>query len=264
MPNNSGTSGLEMITKTGWRSGMTNLMSAAFGSWWRTSAWWIQALIWTAVVNGSLAAFIWGSTPEGEGTSVFTLYGVMTMFAAIAVIIVMQEAIVGEKKSGTAAWLLSKPVSRPAFVLSKLVPNAVGIIATMIVIPSTVLFLQLIVSGLDVALGRFALGALVATLNLMFYLTLTLMLGALFESGGPVIGISLAFAFGQQLLSGIPGLSSILPWSLLVPGGESDTSVIGAIIAGQPISSPFALIFTGGACIVFTAIAFWKFSETEL
>ena len=262
MPSNSSTSGFVRVSGTGWRSGLTNLMSAAFGSWWRTSAWLIQSLIWTAVINGSLAAVIWGAAPEEM--SVFTLYGVMTMFAAIAVIIVMQEAIVGEKKSGTAAWLLSKPVSRSAFVLSKLVPNAVGIIATMIVIPSTVLFVQFILSGLDVALGRFALGALVATLNLMFYLTLTLMLGALFESPGPVIGISLAFAFGQQLLSGLPGLRSILPWSLLVPAGDSDMSVIGAIIAGRPISTPAALVFTCAACVVFTAIAFWKFSRTEL
>jgi ABC-2 type transport system permease protein len=262
MLSNISASGFDRVTETGWHSGLSNLMGAAFGSWWRTKAWLIQALIWTAVINGSLVAFIWRATPEP--TTVFTLYGVMTMFAAIAVTILMQEAIVGEKKSGTAAWLLSKPVSRTAFILSKLVPNAVGIIATMIIIPSAVLCLQLILSGLDVSIGRFALGALVASLNLMFYLTLTLMLGALFDSGGPVIGIALAFAFGQQLLSSLPALSSILPWSLLVPVGESDVSVIGAIIAGQPISSIAALVFTGAACVVFTAIAFWKFSRTEL
>jgi ABC-2 type transport system permease protein len=262
MRSNFGTSGFDKVTETGWRSGLSNLMGAAFGSWWRTKAWLIQALIWTAVINGSLAAFIWGANPES--VTVFTLYGVMTMFAAIAVTILMQEAIVGEKKSGTAAWMLSKPVSRPAFILSKLVPNAVGIIATMIVIPSTVLLVQLIISGLDVSVGRFVLGASVAALNLMFYLTLTLMLGALFDSAGPVIGIALAFAFGQQLLTSIPGLRSILPWSLLVPTGDSDISVIGAIIAGQPVSSSAALIFTGASCITFAAIAFWKFSQTEL
>lgn len=262
MPSNPGTSGFDRVTETGWRSGLSNLMGAAFGSWWRTKAWLIQALIWTTVINGSLAAFIWGATPEGM--TVFTLYGVMTMFAAIAVTIMMQEAIVGEKKSGTAAWMLSKPVSRPAFVLSKLVPNAVGIIATMIVIPSTVLLAQLIMSGLDVSVGRFALGASVAALNLMFYLTLTLMLGTLFISGAPVIGIPLAFAFGQQLLTGIPGLGSILPWSLLVPTGDSEISVIGEIIAGQPVSSIAALMFTGTSCITFAAMAFWKFSQTEL
>jgi ABC-2 type transport system permease protein len=257
-----GISQLEKIIETGWRSGLANLMGVAFGSWWRTREWLIQALIWTAVINGSLAAVIWGPTPED--VSVFSLYGVMTMFAAIAVIIIMQEAIVGEKKNGTAAWVLSKPVSRTAFVLSKLVPNAVGVFATMIVIPSSLLYIQFLISGLHVSMGLFALGALIATLNLMFYLTLTLMLGAHFDSGGPVIGISLAFAFGQQLISGIPILKSLLPWSLLVPVGDSDTSVIGAVITGQPLESISALVFTGTACLLFSVIAFWKFSHTEL
>ena len=45
----------------------------------------------------------------------------------------------------------------------------------------------------------------------MFYLTLTLMLGTLFDSAAPVIGIPLAFAFGQQSLTSIPGLVGFLP-----------------------------------------------------
>lgn len=262
MASSLGTAGLERVTERGWRSGLPILMGAAFGSWWRTRTWVIQSLLWTAVINGSLAALIWGEAPDD--VSVFTLYGVMTMFAAIAVTIVMQEAIIGEKKSGTAAWVLSKPASRPAFVLSKLVPNAIGIIATMLVIPSAVLLVQFFVAGVDVSVARFALGASIAALNLLFYLTLTLMLGTLFDSAGPVIAIPLAFAFGQQLLVGMPGLGSFLPWSLLVPTGDSDVSVIGAVIAGQPVPAPAAIVFTGAAGIVFTAVAFWKFSRTEL
>lgn len=260
--NSSGTAGLARVTESGWRSGLSNLMSAAFDSWWRTRTWVIQSLIWTAVINGALAAVIWGEAPDD--VSVFTLFGVITMFAAIAVTILMQEAIVGEKKSGTAAWVLSKPASRTAFVLSKLVPNAVGVIATMLVIPSVVLLVQLMAAGIDVSVARFALGISVAALNLLFYLTLTLMLGTVFESSGPVIAIPLAFAFGQQFVAGVPGLASFLPWSLLVPTSGSDMSAIGAIIAGQPIPSPAAIVSTGVACVVFTVVAFWKFSRTEL
>lgn len=259
---NSDMNGLVKVTESGWRSGLSNLLSAAFGSWWRTKAWLIQALIWTAVINGSLAAILWGDSPDG--VSVFTLYGVMTMFAAIAVTIVMHETVVSEKKSGTAAWLLSKPVSRFAYILAKLLPNAIGVIVTMIFIPSSALYVQFVLAGLDVMVGRFALGALVAALNLLFYLTLTLMLGTLFENGAPVIGISLAFAFGQQFLSNIPCINTILPWSLLVPTGGSDVSAIGAIVAGHSVANPFALIFTGGSCVIFSAIAFWKFARTEL
>lgn len=257
-----GISALRPLYESGWRAGLSNLMRAGFGSWWRTNDWWIQALLWTAVINGSLAVAIWGTAPDE--VDVFTLYGVMTMFAAIAVAILMQEAVVGEKRSGTAAWVLSKPASRQAFMLSKLVPNAVGVIATMIVIPSAFLLLHVMIAGIEVSISQFALGASVAALNLMFYLTLTLMVGTLFDSAGPVIAIPLAFAFGQQLFSGLPGLGSILPWALVVPTGGSDTSVVGALITGQPIPAPGAVVFTATACVIFIFVAFWKWNRTEL
>ena len=257
----SGPAGLDRVTQTGWRSGLSSLMASGFGAWWKTKTWWIQSLIWVAVVNGSLAALIWGDAPDRG--AIFTVFGVMTMFAAIAVTIIMQEVIVGEKRSGTAAWVLSKPASRKAFVLSKLVPNSVGVLATMILIPSAVLFVQLSVAGIDVDLGPFALGAAVAGLNLLFYLTLSLMLGTLFDSAGPVIAIPLAFAFGQQLLGGLPVIE-YLPWSLLVPVAGSDTSVIGAIIGGQPIQGYGAIGLTVAACVIFTVVAFWQFERTEL
>ena len=257
-----GTVGLEPLGEHGWGSGLSPLMRAGFGAWWRTREWWIQALLWTAVINGSVAVAVWGDAPEGLG--VFGLYGVMTMFAAIAVSILMQEAIVGEKRSGTAAWVLSKPASREAFLLSKLVPNAVGVIATMIAIPSVVLLGQTLAAGVEVSVGRFALGTLVPALNLLFYLTLTLMLGTLFDSAGPVIAIPLAFAFGQQLIVGVPGLASVLPWALVVGTGDSDTSVTGAVMTGQPIPAPAALVTTAAACVVFTLVAFWRWRRTEL
>ena len=261
MPSDS-TALLEARDDRGWRAGVSTLMGAGFASWWRTKDWWTQALLWTFILNGSLAVAIWGEAPDG--VDVFTLYGVMTMFAAIAVAVIMQEAIVGEKRSGTAAWVLSKPVSREAFLISKLVPNSVGVIATMIVIPSAFLLLHVSLAGIEVSVPRFALGALVAALNLLFFLTLTLMLGTLFESAGPVIAIPLAFAFGQQLITGIPGLGSILPWALVVGGDGSDISVVGAVITGQPVAAPGALVFTGGACVAFIVVAFWKWNRTEL
>jgi hypothetical protein len=105
---------------------------------------------------------------------------------------------------------------------------------------------------------------LVAALNLMFYLTLTLMLGTLFNSAGPVIAILLAIAFGQQLGLGVPGLNTIVPWALVVPTGEANTSVVGAIIASEPITAPGAVAFATLACLVFTVVAFWKWNRTEL
>jgi ABC-2 type transport system permease protein len=257
-----GTAGLLPVHERGWRAGLANLMGAGFAAWWTTKDWWIQALLWTAVINGSVAVVIWGDAPDE--LDVFMLYGVISMFAAIAVAIIMQEAIVGEKRNGTAAWVLSKPASRSAFMLAKLVPNAVAVVATMVAIPSAVLLLQIALAGIDVSPARFALGASVVALNLLFYLALTLMLGTLFESAGPVIAVPLAFAFGQQLITGIPGLASLLPWALVVPVDDADTSVVGALITGQAVPTPGAVVVAVVACVFFTLVAFWKWNRTEL
>ena len=256
------TAGLDRLHEPGWRSGLPPLMRAGFAAWWKPNDWWIQALLWTVVINGSVAAVIWGDSPDE--IDAFLIYGVMTMFAAIAVAILMQEAIVGEKRSGTAAWVLSKPASREAFILAKLVPNAIGVVVTMIAIPSLILYVQLAVAGLDVPIGLFIAGACVASLNLMFYLTLTLMLGTLFDSAGAVIAVPLAFAFGQQLLGSIPGLLSYLPWALVAPTGDPEVSVVASVIEGAGLHAPGAVAATAVACCVFTGVAFWKWNRTEL
>jgi ABC-2 type transport system permease protein len=253
--------GLQPVRADGWRSGLAPLMRAEFSSWWGTRMWLLQAVLWTVVINGSIAVAVWGEAPDGVGP--FALYSVMTMFAAIAVAILMQEAIVGEKRTGTAAWVMSKPASRQSFMLAKLVPNAVGVIVTMVLIPSVFVLLQVMLAGVDVSAGLFALGTVIVALNLMFYLTLTLMLGTLFDSAGPVIAIPLAFAFGQQLISGLPIVGSLLPWALVVSAG-SETSVAASVITGQGVTAPGAIVVAVGACIVFTAVAFWKWSRTEL
>ncbi len=62
------------------------------------------------------------------------------LFPAVGVVIIMQGVVVGEKKSGTAAWVLSKPVTRPAFILSKVIANSLGVLVTMVVLPGIVAY----------------------------------------------------------------------------------------------------------------------------
>ena len=78
-----------------------------------------------------------------------------------------------------------------------------------------------------------------------------------------MIAIPLAFAFGQQLVTGVPGLGPLLPWALVVPIGESETSVTGAIMTGRQVDAPGAVVITAVACVVFVVVAFWKWRRTE-
>ena len=262
-----GNSAFELRQEEGWRRGLGNLMSAGFAAWWATNLWWVQTLIWTAVINFILAGLLWGAEafdPQ-EAPALFALFA--GLFPPIAVIIIMQDAVIGEKLSGTAAWVLSKPVSRTAFILSKLLPNAVGAVLTMNLFPSMIAYVQFTLAGAAPNLVNYLLGLGVLAVNLLYFLTLTVMLGVLAKHRGTVIGVPLALAFGQQYLLGmIPPLRHVLPWTLVLPppGAEGLGGAIAAsIMAGQPLPplTPFyaALI----SIAVFSVVAIWRFQDEE-
>jgi ABC-2 type transport system permease protein len=187
------------------------------------------------------------------------------MLPAIAAVIIAQDAIVGERESGTASWVLSKPVSRAAFVLSKLVPTAIGSLITMILIPGLGAYgLLSWKAGAPLDVLRF-LGALgIFWVNLLFYLSLTLMLGTFFSHRAPVIGIPLALSFGQQMLIGqLPFLARLLPYTLAVPLSDQHGSIAGSLLQGQALSDLLPLATTLVMIVLFTGMALWRFQREE-
>lgn len=263
----AGNSEFEIVEEQGWRRGLHNLMRQGFASWWKTNNWWVQTLIWTGVINFILAGMLWSA----QGFNVqdaLSFYAIFAgLFPPIAVIIIMQDVVVGEKLSGTAAWVLSKPASRTAFILSKLVPNAVGVAATMVLFPGVLAFVQLVFAGAPVASPlHFLAGLGIFVLNLWFYLTLTLMLGVLTNSRAAVIAIPMAFAFGQQyLLSMVPVLRYVLPWTLSLPPGEAFSgAVVPSVMAGVAPFSWGPVIFVSVCIVVFSAVSLWRFQDQEL
>jgi len=202
----------QMVNEQGWRRGLGNLLRAEMGGWWKTSSWWVQALIWVGVVNMSIASVIWGSSEDASaGIALYALFS--CLFPIIAIIIILQDAIIGEKESGTAAWVLSKPVSRTAFVVAKLIAHSLGVLVTMTLLPGIVAYIQISLAGGNwLNPLNFVAGMGVFWLYQLFFLTLTLMLGVLNDQRAAVIGIPLALAFGTQLLiSIVPALQFVLP-----------------------------------------------------
>jgi ABC-2 type transport system permease protein len=179
---------------------------------------------------------------------------------AIAVVIAGQDSIIGEKQNGTAAWILSKPVSRPAFVLSKLMAHSLAFFVNISVIQGAVAYVILSATkGAALPLLPFVEGMLLIFLNLLFYITLTMMLGTLFEQRGGVIGIGLALAIGYQLVTGVaPWMNSIMPWGIIGEGG-----VASAVIQGHAAASYLPVIATIAWCILFTVVAVWRFEQAE-
>ncbi len=280
---------LILTADTGWLGGFSNLFRNESRRWWKTRQWLVQTLIWLVIVNGVVAMMVW-TAPKDEtqqaaaqeeiqaeyGKSVPPLLPTaqlgMAGFLAIAglagpvgVIILGQDAVLNEKHSGTAAWILSKPASRTTFILSKLAANSLGILVTMILIQGLVTYLQIwLLTGQMFSLLSF-LGALaLAFLNLLFYLALTIMLGTIFNGRGAVLGIPLALVFGYQLLGKFVGwLVLVMPWRLTNSLGPTQPSLALSLIQGSSLIDLTPAIVTAFWCLLFTGIALARFQREE-
>ena len=262
----SGNEAFELVGERGWSRGFDNMLRSGLARWFKTRSWWVNCLIWggLAALIVSAVAFTAEAPPLEELLAVTLIF--TGLFPAVGIIIVMQDAIVGEKKEGTAAWVLSKPLTRSAFVLSKIVANSIGALLTMTFVPCVLGFAIIAISHKSTLVPLGLLEAIgVIFINLFFFLTLTLMLGSFFSSRAPVIGISLAILFlQQQLINVFPFLRFVLPWNLIAPVGSTNPIAF-ALILGNPVQSEqlITLAMIVLESILFIFISIWRFNREE-
>lgn len=261
----AGNSEFELVTERGWRRGLGNQLNVELARWWKTSRWWRQSLVWTIMIVAILAAVVFD--PKGFSLETgATLYAILAgIFPAVGVVIFMQDVLVGEKREGTAAWVLSKPVSRPAFLLAKVIANSLGVLGSVVLIPAIASFILLSVAGKSI-LNPLAFVAAIGVLflSLFFFLTLTLMLGTFFNTRGPVIGIGLGLLLGQQYILGLlPLFKYILPWTLTIPIDNLAEAVVPALLMGNPILTYIPMLMVALESILFIVIAVLRFEREE-
>jgi ABC-type transport system involved in multi-copper enzyme maturation permease subunit len=192
------------------------------------------------------------------------------LFVPLAAVSLGQDSILGEKHSGTAAWVLSKPLRRPAYVLAKLIADGLGLFVAWVVLPGVVVYFQLAgpADGYFTPL-RIAGVMGLSYLNLLFFLTLALMLATFFNGRGPVLGISLALAWvGPMPFISDPiqryasWLYEILPWKLLIDF-DTNQALAMDLANGRPLPTVTPIIATALWCVLFTAVAIWRMSREE-
>jgi len=261
---------LQPVKESGWRRGFANLLRKENGEWWHTRRWWMQILLWLLIVNGILAIGLWvvpvvdpaDTSDTADNLGIFIQ--LMAWFPIFAVIIIAQGAIIGEKQSGTAAWIMSAPVSRSAFILAKLVANAIGFFVVIILVQGLVAYVQLSLSdGSPLALVPYLVMLALLSLYLLFYLALTLMLGAFFDTRGPVLGIAVAVAIGSMLSIGNL-FAGFLPWIVvLLP--EAIPGILTLLVQGEPLPEvwPIPITLISVYVLLFVALAIWRFNREE-
>lgn len=261
----------------GWRSGFANLLRKEAGEWWRTRRWLVQGLLWLVIVDGLAGLLLFvvpavqNALPDPQAAALDAQEGGLAALfqlgmtaLAIGVIVLAQDAITGERQSGITAWILSKPASRSAYFLAKLVAYGAAVLALLVGIPSLVGYLLLAFAGGEIyPAGPFLAAVALLALHTLFYLTLTLMMGVLSTNRAAILGVALGVLLGGLILPALlPGMLmgafALTPW--LLPN-------LGPVVAagqGLPIAVVLQpVIATTVWCGVFVAVALWRFNRIE-
>jgi ABC-2 type transport system permease protein len=242
----------------GWRSGLDVLLRHEIRSFWGTRTWWVQLGAWTFLIQGLLLNSLARAHHGAPGTE-FISVGMGT-FGALGMIVITHNAVVGEKQSGTAAWIMSKPVSRSAFILAKFLGALTGALAGVVAVEGAAAYAVLAASGHSPAVFTYLRAMAAVAIYLLFFVALSLCLGAFFTSRGPVLAIPLvAILAGQLLRFNLAGIGAAL-----LPAGHSQVSVSAssagpaatAVLAVSAIYAVLIAALLAGAITRFTCEEF--------
>jgi ABC-2 type transport system permease protein len=267
-----------------WFNGFGNMFYKQNHQWWGTWSWLVQIVIWLIIINGMFALVVLMAPNSAEAkqamqaaseaeiaamkahladqglTIYFTVGGLL---AGAGVAVRAQDALIGEKRSGTAAWVLSKPVSRTAFVLAKLVADAIGILVTMVIIQGVIgYFIYKASTSMSLPIANCLAAMGLVAMVLLFFLCLTYMLGALSDSRGLTIGVPLVLASGSMIGNLVPLLVKTMPWHLVSEMRGGPALAI-SLLKGQPLTTVTPIICTGVMTVLFIVVAVWRFQREE-
>jgi ABC-2 type transport system permease protein len=176
----------------------------------------------------------------------------LTQFGFLIAILLGMGAVAGEKERGTAPMILSKPLPRWAFVLSKFTAQAlVYALGFALAAVGAALYTALLFDGLDMA--AFMLGNVLLLIWLLAYVAITLLGSTLTSSTGAAAGVSLGGAILILLLGSIPQLSMIMPSALVGIASQAGLPDVTLPSAAAPVVATLSLILI---CLITAVGAF--------
>jgi len=257
---------LQRVGTSGWRAGLANLLSKENRAWWATRRWLMQSVLWTVIVNGigAVAVFVLGPAVGGEPRSmgVEMLFKLGGMAVAIGTIVLVHDATIGERQSGVTEWLLSKPVSRAAYVLSKLFAHSLAVLVILVGLQAALGYgLLWLAAGEPLPLGPFLAGVAGLAVNTLFCLTLTLMIGVLTSNRIALLGASLGFVLAGFLV--VPLGATVSSFMMLTPFAL--IHLLPAAVLGMPLPLPIWLTIgvTAALAVIFVGVAIARFERLE-
>jgi ABC-type transport system involved in multi-copper enzyme maturation permease subunit len=256
---------LQRVGLIGWRTGLANLLHKENRAWWASRRWLVQSLLWTVLINGTVALniFLGGVSQESVAIAVAQLFQVGGLALPVGAVLLAHAETVNERQLGVTEWLLSKPVSRSAYVLSKLLAHGFGVLLILVGMQGVIAYGQAwLAVGEPFPLSPYLVGMAGLAVHTLFYLALTLMMGVLTANRPLLLGVSLGVHFGGVMAIGLLGkylgkFALATPWSLF------NTLPAAALGVPLPLSIWVPIGVTAVLSVVCVAVTVARFERLE-
>ena len=199
-----------------------------------------------------------GVAETGAPDVVDLLLSTLLNAGALAAVLLTMGAVAGEKERGTAWLVLSKPVSRAAFLWAKVV--ALGMIfalATGLAVLAAWLYSSLFFGQVPVL--PWAQLAFIAWLSIMVYVAITFLGSVVAASPLGAAGFGLVTIVGLSLASAVNGLTPWLPTGL----GEVAKAVVLEEVSTD-LDPARTVAVSLGVILVSLLLAWWRFHREEI
>ena len=177
-------------------------------------------------------------------------------FGGLIAVLLAMGAVATEKESGTAALLLTKPVSRAAFLVAKLVAIGLTLAVSVAVATAGAWFYTLVLFEPLPILG-IAAWAVLQWLTLMAWASITFVGSTLTRSSLAAAGIGIVAFIVVGILGVVPAIGQFLPTGLGGPARALALGVAGPDVVGPTVAT-VALVAGAGV------IAWVAFRRQEL
>ena len=241
----------EPVTVTGWRMGFSTFLKKELMAWFGSSIWLKHALLWSGVLCLVGLQSIPDPSPDA---GLFPVVMMAAIFPPIGAIILSHEMILEEKKTGSAAWVLSKPVSRTAFILSKFMLATVGFTISMVFIPGLVIYLLTLAFGMAPNIFVYLMFLVPLILWQMVMSFFTLCMGTFFEKAVPTMILPFVLLLVGINIGEDPIIGPFGPWGLY------KISISFLTGGNYPI---YPVIVSCMVLILLVVIAVWRFRKHE-
>jgi ABC-2 type transport system permease protein len=177
-------------------------------------------------------------------------------FGVLAAILVTMGSVAGEKDHGTAAFLLTKPVTRGAFLGAKVV--AIGaLLALGTIVAGVLCWVYAAVLFEPLPVGGFLGTVFLVWLSLAVFASITFLASVMARSALVAGGIGIAALLVAGILSALPVVGPYLPTGLWA---AADALAVGTV--PDPLLGP--VVVNCAIIGIAVGLAWWAFRRQEL